>query len=183
MKFRILAVPCLAAGPLWSALPAQARVARIVVDKVEQAADGSGYEVLRGRAFGTLDPAAPGNTIITDLNFAPRNAQGLVEYVSTFSLAKPVDMSKASGVLWYELVNRGGPLRTFDSQAAHGHVTLLSGWQGDIAPTATNYTVQVPVARNADGSPITGMVLARIADVPAGTASRPLAMLANAIPY
>src|SRR4051812_12981104 len=162
---------------------AQARVTRIVVDHSERLADGSGYEVLRGRAFGELDPAAPGNTIITDLQNAPRNPRGRVEYVSTFSLAKPVDMARASGVLWYELVNRGGPLRTFGSMAPYGHVTLLSGWQGDIAPSASNYTVQVPVARAADGSPITGTVLARLADVPAGTPSRPLAMLANAIPY
>jgi hypothetical protein len=183
MNISRIALSCAAAALLAAALPTQARVARIVVDKAERLADGSGYEVLRGRAFGTLDPAAPGNAIITDLQFAPRNAQGQVEYVTTFSLAKPVDMTKASGVLWYELVNRGGPLRTFDAMAPHGHVTLLNGWQGDIAPSATNFTVQVPVARNADGSPITGTVLARLADLPANTASRPLAMLANAIPY
>lgn len=181
MKFTTIVLAGFAAG-LLAAIPCEARVARIVIDQVERSADGQ-YEILRGRAFGTLDPAAPGNAIITDLQFAPRNAQGRVEYGSTFSLAKPVDMARASGVLWYELVNRAGPLRTFDSMARHGHVTLMNGWQGDIAPTATNYTVHVPVARNPDGSPITGMVLARLADVPAGTASRPLAMLANAIPY
>jgi hypothetical protein len=164
---------CFVAAVLAASFPAQARVTRIVVDRTEPLADGSGYEVLRGRAFGALDPGAAGNAIITDLRLAPRNTQGQVEYVTTFSLAKPVDMSKASGVLWYELVNRAGALRTFGSMAPYGHVTLLSGWQGDIAP----------VARNPDGSAITGTVLARLADVPAGTASRPLAMLANAIPY
>lgn len=182
MHSRRLALSFLAAGLLAAAVPTQARVSRIVVDKTERSADGA-YETLRGRAFGALDPAAPGNALITDLQFAPRNAQGQVEYATTFSLSKPVDMAKASGVLWYELVNRAGPLRTFDSMAPQGHVTLMNGWQGDIAPTATNYTVQVPVARNADGSPITGTVFARLADVPAGTPSRPLAMLANAIPY
>jgi hypothetical protein len=177
-------VPSLLTLALFAAAPAaQARVTRIAVDRVELAIDGSGYELLRGRAFGELDPSAPGNTIITDLQLAPRNARGRVEYVSTFSLSKPVDMAKASGVLWYELVNRGGPLRTFGSMAPQGHVTLLSGWQGDLAPTANNFTVQVPVARHADKSSVTGTVLARLADVPAGTTTRPLAMLANAIPY
>ena len=174
---------CAAAALLAASLPAQARITRIVIDKAEASASDPGYEQLRGRAFGVLDPAAPSNRIITDLQGAPRNAQGQVEYVTTFSLSKPVDMARASGVLWYELVNRAGPLRTFDSMAPHGHVTLLNGWQGDIAPTGTNYTVQVPVARQADGTAITGTVLARLADVPANTASRPLAMLANAIPY
>ncbi len=88
-----------------------------------------------------IAPPLPGNAAITDLQFAPRNAQGQVEYVTTFSLSKPVDMAKASGVLWYELVNRAGPLRTFGSMAPYGHVTLMNGWQGDIAPTANNYTV------------------------------------------
>lgn len=146
MHSRRLALTFVAAGLLAAAIPTQARVSRFVVDRTERSADGA-YETLRGRAFGTLDPAAPGNAIITDLQFAPRNAQGHVEYVTTFSLSKPVDMAKASGMLWYELVNRAGPLRTFDSMAPHGHVTLMNGWQGDIAPTATNYTVQVPVAR------------------------------------
>ena len=170
------AVSCSAASML-----ADARVTRIVIDKTEKRDDG--YETLRGRAFGALDPSALGNTIITDIGFAPRNSKGQVEYVTTFSLAKPTDMTKASGVLWYEMVNRGGSLRTFGSMARYGHVTLQNGWQGDIAQSPTNYTVKVPAARNADGSPITGTVLARLADVPAGTKSRPLAMLANAIPY
>jgi len=172
LKSHRIAVGLLAGGLAMAALSAHARVTRIEVERSERSADGS-HETLRGKAFGVLNPGEPGNAIITDLALAPRNAQGLVEYSTTFSLSKPVDMSKASGVLWYELVNRAGPLRTFGSMAPYGHVTLMNGWQGDIAPTATNYTAQVPIARNADGSSITGTVLARLADVPAGTSSRP----------
>ena len=36
----------------------------------------------------------PANEIITDLKFAPRNANGKVEYVSVFELTKPVHMAK-----------------------------------------------------------------------------------------
>jgi hypothetical protein len=183
MMRQLFALPFLAAALLLASPATQARVARIVIDKIDRLADGSGYEVLRGRAFGVLDPASPDNAVITDLQLAPRNAAGLVEYTSTFQLSKPVDMARASGVLWYELVNRANLLSTFPSMATQGHVTLVNGWQGDIAPTASNFTVQVPVARNSDGSTITGTVMARLADVPAGTTSRTLAMLANAIPY
>ena len=42
-----------------------------------------------------------------------------------------------------------------------GHVSLVSGWQGDVTPTPTNQTIVVPVARQRDGSPVTGPVLAR----------------------
>lgn len=46
---------------------------------------------------------------------------------------------------------------------------LVSGWQGDVMPTAANQTITAPIARRADGSPVTGPVLARFVDVAAGT--------------
>jgi len=168
----------------------EAGVSRIVIEKVESLKDPSGQTVpmekLRGRAYGELDPDSPVNSAIVDLKFAPRNANGKVEYVSVFELTKPVEMSKATGLLWYDFVNRGNPLRQEQGVIqpwTYGHVHLVSGWQGDLAPTDTNVTVQVPIARNPDGSPIVGIVLARLADSKAGTNTRPLSVLANAIPY
>jgi len=57
------------------------------------------YERLSGKFYGELDPADPKNALITDIKLATRNARGKVEYVGTFSLMKPIDLSKASGVL------------------------------------------------------------------------------------
>jgi hypothetical protein len=169
---------------------AEAKVSRIVVDKIEALKDAAGQtipmEKLRGRAFGELDPQDPANAQIVDLKLAPRNANGKVEYVSVFELTKPVDMSKATGLLWYDLVNRGGPLRSEKGVIqpwTYGHVHLVSGWQGDLAPTDTNVTVQVPVAKNPDGSPVTGVVLARLADSKPDTKSRPLEVLGRAVAY
>ncbi len=168
---------------------ATAKVSRIVVDKVEPFNDADlsvPYEKLKGRAFGELDPYDPANEIITDLKLAPRNANGKVEYVSVFELTKPIDMTKASGLLWYDLVNRGTPVTLGEGAIrppAYGHVHLISGWQGDLVQTDKNVTVQVPVARNPDGSPITGVVLSRLADSKPDTSTRPLSVLANAIPY
>jgi hypothetical protein len=171
---------------------AQARVTRIVVDQTIALADGRNESVF-GRAYGELDPKDPLNAIITDIQYAPQNARGQVEYVSRFTLTKPVDMSKASGVLWYDVVNRGRPVVMNNSPSSigpsatrpqdFGHVALISGWQGDIEQTADNWTVQVPIARNPDGSPITGVILARIANAPIGSNTRPLGMLATSIPY
>src|SRR6185503_7003975 len=101
-----------------------------------------------------------------DLALAPINARGRVEYVATFALAKPVDMSRASGVLVYTVVNRGNGNV---SPGTEGHVSLVSGWQGDVTPTANNQTIAVPVAKHRDGSPITGLVLARFSNIPPGT--------------
>ena len=55
------------------------------------------------------------------------------------------------------------------SAGPEGHISLVSGWQGDVTPTESNQTIQVPVARRRDGSVITGPVLARFGDLRPGT--------------
>ncbi|WP_194152339.1 alpha/beta hydrolase domain-containing protein [Muricoccus nepalensis] len=165
---------------------AAARVARITIDQTEPVGGTIPQLRLSGRAFGELDPQDPTNAIITDLRLAPRNASGHVEYVARFSLTKPADMARASGVLWYDLVNRGAPVELGEgatSPGDFGHVALISGWQGDLAQTERNWAVQVPTATNPDGSPITGPVIARMADSRPGTRSRPLVVLGAAVPY
>jgi hypothetical protein len=147
---------------------ASAHIERIVIDRTQTkpaAGDAPAYEVLRGRAFGEIDPKDRRNSTIQDIEFAPRNERGNVEYVATFALAKPADMGKSSGVLIYDVVNRGNGDVT---ARAGGHISLVSGWQGDVTPTAVNQTIQVPVARNPDGSAITGPLLARFVDVKSG---------------
>ena len=126
------------------------------------------YERLTGHFYGELDPKNALNAVINDILLAPRNARGHVEYSATFTLLRPVDSSKVSGVLWYEVPNRGNsplnPRPSLDALTA-GHILVSSGWQGDLAPRAGAETITVPVARNADGSSITGPVLYRISNV------------------
>src|SRR5262245_4645681 len=155
----------------------EAKVVRIEILKVERVdppATATGpqiaappYERLSGKCYGELAPADPKNALITDIQRAPKNASGKVEYVGTFTLMKPVDASKASGVLMYSVVNRGNGQAT---ASAEGHISLVSGWQGDVVPSATNQTIQVPRAANADGSSITGPFIARILDQKGSTA-------------
>jgi hypothetical protein len=85
-------------------------------------------------------------------------------------------------VLLYQVVNRGNGQATAN---AEGDIVLVSGWQGDVIPTATNQTVVVPVAQKKDGSPVTGRVIARLFDLPDGAHSVPvrLASLGTAQPY
>jgi hypothetical protein len=58
-------------------------------------------------ARGTLDPAAPCNAGIVDLDKAPRNAQGLVEYATDFDILRPENPLRGSGILVYDVPNRG----------------------------------------------------------------------------
>ena len=92
---------------------AQARVTRIEITKQEPFAAGQtfatvgAYEKVVGRFRGELDPKSPLNAVIVDLDKAPRNARGMVEYSADFYILKPVDVTKGNGALFYELANRG----------------------------------------------------------------------------
>lgn len=148
-------------------LSAFAHVTQLVVEstKTKEAITPSGpaYEVLRGHFYGELDPDDAHNRIVTDLQYAPRNERGRVEYSATFELAKPVDMSKASGVLLYDVPNRGTGIASADED---GHIRVVSGWQGDI-PSKSLQAASVPIAVGPQGKPLTGPVLARFTDVAA----------------
>jgi len=188
-----LAGVALAALLLAGAPPAGARVKKIVIDKkVSPAFDGRSfgdagqYETLAGRAFGELDPNDPHNAVITDIRLAKRNASGKVDYVATFFLVKPIDMSKSSHLMWHDVPNRGGRITIVVGERNYGDVGLSSGWQGDnsgnTAPGPNNDYVTVPAASNPDGSAITGLVLGRIVNA-GGIASHPLFVHSNPLPY
>jgi hypothetical protein len=152
--------------------PARAEVVRLEILSRTPANNGAAvgtigpFEVIRGRVHGEVDPKDPHNAIIQDLPLAPRNARGRVEYVATFTLARPLDPARSSGVLLYQVVNRGNGQVTIGPD---GDLSLISGWQGDLVPTENNQTIEVPIARQADGSPLTGPVLVRFINVPDGT--------------
>jgi hypothetical protein len=175
------------------ACAAEARVTRVVFDnKSSPAFAGASYgsigpyEILAGRAYGELDPKDPHNVIIQDIALAPRNSRGMVEYMATFQIAKPVDLSKSSQLMWHDVPNRGGRITIVARERAMGDIGLSSGWQGDnsgpTVPGANNEYVVVPVAHYPDGSSITGNVMGRIVNA-SGPDSRPLIVYSNPMPY
>jgi Alpha/beta hydrolase domain len=130
------------------------------------------YEQLDGIVTGEIDPYDEHNEIIQDIEHAPRNARGKVEYAMTFSLLKPVDLSKSNHTMIYDVVNRGnkvipGYLNVGGSATAagdgflenEGFILLWSGWQGDVlAGGGRQVMTVVPVAHHKNGSSITGDV-------------------------
>jgi hypothetical protein len=157
----------------------------IRIDSVRSFAEGQSfgnagaYERLKGVARGGLDPSHPQNTCIVDLDKAPRNAQGLVEYEIDLDILKPVDPARASGVLLHEITNRGNkligrlngvvpanplsPIELNDpiSRAHAGNgflfergLTLIwSGWDPTVASRNATLTVRYPYALE-DGKPM-----------------------------
>ena len=156
-----------------------ARVTRVVVEsRVPQHGLPEGkiaYERVQGVIYGEVDPRDRRNAIIQDIALAPRNARGMVEYAATFTLLKPVKISEASGILLYEVVNRGTSIVPKDLTT--GDIFLSSGWQGDLAFRGKSVnglpgeTIQLPIAKNVDGSHITGPALLRFFNIKDGTAS------------
>lgn len=180
---------------------AEARVTAITVDDTQPLMVGSppvavpGYQQISGRASGELDPDDPLNAIIQDMNLA-KDPDGKVRYVATFVLTLPTDLSRASGLLWHDVPNRGTPIVIGVNERSFGDIGLASAWQGDNsgvnATTGTivradekvgdRHWLQVPVANNPDGTPVTGLVLGRIVNR-AGLDAQPLLVQTNPLPY
>src|ERR1700690_2264437 len=163
-----------------------ARVTKIVISHTESPTfQGTSfgtvgpYEKLVGRAYGEVDPSDRRNGVITDIGLAPRNARGIVEYATDIYILRPVDPSKGNHKLFFESNNRGnfrsfsvmnearsgGNDPTMPADAGNGYLMregytiVLSGWDVTVAPGKGRLTITVPVARNSDGSPVTGPAL------------------------
>jgi hypothetical protein len=175
---------------LVAAVPtAKARITRIEIVRAEPAFAGQlfepvgAYTRLSGRAYGEVDPTLPQNEIIQDLGLAPRNPRGMVEYATDIDLLVPAERAGANGTLLFEVVNRGNKLaiRNYNeiirggaaelnalAQAGdgwlqrQGYTLLFFGWQADLLPGDGRLTLSVPIARNPDGSAVTGVVRAEL---------------------
>jgi hypothetical protein len=159
----------------------QARIVRIEITSVQSPTfDGKvfgkvgAYEKLRGKAYGELDPTAPQNAAITDIQLAPRNARGKVEYVMDIYILKPINLANGNHKLFLEVNNRGGKLfggfnnssgGNDPTTAAHagdgflmngGYTIAWNGWDPSASAANNNLTITVPTVRNPDSSPITG---------------------------
>ncbi len=159
---------------------AEARVLRLRVERREKVLDGKpfgpvgGYEKLIGKVEFALDPGLAINRNIIDLDLAPRNPRGEVEFAADFYLLKPLDPQRANGRLLYEVGNRGGKamLRTFqkapgsrDPKSAaefgdgylmsQGYSLLWMGWQWDVPEGQMR--MEMPIATD-HGEPVTGLV-------------------------
>src|ERR1700686_5574175 len=66
------------------------------------------YEKIVGRVYFAVNPDNLHNRQIVDLDKAPRNAQGEVEFSADLYLLKPKDMNKGNNAVLFEVSNRGG---------------------------------------------------------------------------
>jgi hypothetical protein len=138
------------------------------------------YEKIVGKAFGEVDPADPKNSVIVDILLAPRNANGRVEYSFDFYILKPIDLTKGAHKVVYEPPNRGSKTWTTLGRVSsggddpgsitnptelanlflmpRGYTMVWSGWDFSAGTDNSDYvsTMTFPIAKNRDGSSVTG---------------------------
>jgi hypothetical protein len=90
------------------ALAASAAVTRVEITERGAVAAFRGYERIVGKIHFAVDPKLAANRIIADIDLAPRNQQGLVEFTADLYMLKPADPAKGNGTALLEVSNRGG---------------------------------------------------------------------------
>src|SRR6185295_14096717 len=96
------------AALFWFCLAASAAVTRVEVTERGELPAYPGYERIAGKIHFAVDPKLPANRIIADIDLAPRNAQGLVEFSADLFLLKPSNPARSNGTMLLEISNRGG---------------------------------------------------------------------------
>jgi hypothetical protein len=153
----------------------EARITRIEITQIESPTFGGRtfeevgtYDKLRGRAYGEVDPRDPRNAVITDIELAPRNARGKVEYSMDIYILKPTNLRAGNGKLFVEVNNRGSklfgafngsgggnnPTTAADAGDAflmnQGYSMAWNGWDISAAPGGDRLTINV-------GNPLPGI--------------------------
>jgi Alpha/beta hydrolase domain len=141
LQYAALAVAILIDVVGWSS-PSDAYVDKFVIDSTSTASYtpvggvATSYTIYSGRIFGALDPDNPHNSIITDIKLAP-TTNGKVNYIANFEIVTPTDSSQRTGLMIYQVPNRGGnAINT--SSLLPGVTYVQSGWQGDLLTQCAN---------------------------------------------
>jgi hypothetical protein len=135
------------------------------------------YEKISCRIYFAVDPKNPHNRQIVDLDKAPRNSHGEVEFSADLYVLRPT--SAGNGSLLLEIPNRGGKgllAIVQDAKEAadpsskeefgdgyllnQGYTVAWLGWQWDVRDDAGLMRLYAPVAHMPDGSSIHGLVRA-----------------------
>ena len=127
--------------------------------------DAGSYEKISGKIQFAVKPDDPHNRLIVDLDKAPRNAAGEVEFASDFYVLRPKDPARASGTALIEIPNRGGKgmLRVIQNAKSsldpaleeefgdgflmrRGTTLVWLGWQWDVRDEQGLMRLYAPVA-------------------------------------
>jgi len=136
----------------------------------------SGYEKIVGTVYFAVDPKAARNRVVVDLDKAPANAAGLVEFSSDLYILRP-KATPGNGAALVDILNRGNKmvLNGFNRGGSpdpdnendlgdrflmrFGYTLVWVGWEFDVGARPNAMRIHVPVATDR-GKAITGVVQA-----------------------
>ena len=155
---------------LFTAVLAHAAVTRVEVTQRTDMAQVN-YEQITAKVYFAVDPKLAANKIIVDLDRAPRNDKGLVEFSADLVVMQPKDTSKSNGTALLEISNRGGKgmVGMFDLAQGRddlgdrllfeaGYTLVWVGWEFDV-PDRTGMKLYAPVIQGITG-PVRSSILA-----------------------
>lgn len=152
-----------------TAASASAEVTRVTVTSRTDAP--AGYEKIIGKAYFAVDPRLPLNARIIDLDKAPRNAAGLVEFSADLYVLRPKSGRATAAIV--DIVNRGRltVLGSFNRPGwfsdaeygdafvmKHGLAVVAVGWEFDVPARPGAIRIEVPAASEG-GRPVTPTVV------------------------
>ena len=181
-------------------------ISKLVIERKELFADGhefpvtGAYEKIVGKLYGEVDPRGGQNKVIVNLDNAPRNKRGRVEYWSSLYILKPVDMERGNKKIFVDPTNRGGKqiVASLNDAPANndpsalqdagngflmreGYTIAWTGWHGGLS--GKNFIVMgVPTATN-KGQEIVGLVRTELVSEDAGVYSMPLSADPRIVSY
>lgn len=127
------------------------------------------YERVAGKVHFAIDPKLPANRAIVDIDLAPRNAKGLVEFSADLVILRAKDAAKRNGTMILEVSNRGhsslldlgrgggsNPMRTAKDIGDtllldRGFTLVWVGWEFDLPPDPKLIHLEAPVIRGIRG--------------------------------
>jgi hypothetical protein len=143
---------------------ADAATAEVIRIDVQRRDDWGTHERIIGRVHFAIDPMAPANRGIADIDHAPRNSNGKVEFSSDLLFFRPKDARRARGTVFLEVVNRGrdqslailsgAQQRNLSPESwnlgdgfllEQGFAVAFLGWQFDVRPLQ-GLTFTAPIA-------------------------------------
>ncbi|HUS87234.1 MAG TPA: alpha/beta hydrolase domain-containing protein [Bacteroidales bacterium] len=162
-----------------------AKVVKVEIEKREIVLNGyqfgnyGKYEYIKGKVWIGIDPANHFNSRITDIHYAVKNENGMIEALANFEVLQPADRSLSRGIALVEVSNRGGkfslsyfnrarggsnidienPIAFGDGLLMRQGLTIIwIGWQFDVPDNGTSLRLDVASAIDYDGSAIRGLV-------------------------
>jgi hypothetical protein len=155
---------------------AQAKVVKFEVVSIESPAfegrvfaTAGTYDRVIARATVAVSPGDKHNTVIVDIEGAPRNAEGLVEAVAEVEILRPTVAANGNRRLFYDVVNRGmqralgmfndttvgNPVKAAEAGNGflmnRGYTIVFSGWQGELKADGRSKVISLPVVPGITG--------------------------------